>query len=73
MICSADQRAAPRPNLTMTENTERWMELAAQASVEQDPDKLLKIVEELLQLLEEKERRLRKTAPPHDHSEKPGT
>jgi hypothetical protein len=37
---------------------ERWMELAAQAAVEQDPKKLIDLVRELNDLLEEKERRL---------------
>jgi len=33
---------------------ERWRELCEQASVEQDPDKLLQLVKEINQLLEEK-------------------
>jgi hypothetical protein len=40
------------------EKKERWMELAAQAAVEQDPKRLLELVKELNDLLEEKERRL---------------
>ena len=40
------------------ETRERWMLLAEQAATEQDPDKLLKIVTELNQLLAEKEERL---------------
>jgi hypothetical protein len=40
------------------EKKERWMELCAQAAVEQDPQKLMKLVEEINDLLEEKERRL---------------
>jgi len=42
----------------MKENTERWMELCAQAAVEQDPQKLMELVNEILALLEQKERRL---------------
>lgn len=42
----------------MRENTERWMHLCRQAAVEQDPQKLMVLVEEILQLLENKERRL---------------
>ena len=42
----------------MRENTERWMELCKQAAVEQDPTKLLKLVQEINNLLEAKERRL---------------
>ena len=37
---------------------ERWMELCAQAAVEQDPQKLMELVEEINNLVEEKERRL---------------
>jgi len=40
------------------EQKERWQYLCAQAAVEQDPQKLLKLVEEINALLEEKERRL---------------
>jgi hypothetical protein len=42
----------------MKENTERWMELCAQAAVEQDPQKLMELVNEILASLEQKERRL---------------
>ncbi len=37
---------------------ERWMELAAQAADEQDPEKLMTLVKEINDLLEAKERRL---------------
>ena len=40
----------------MQENRERWMELAALASKEQDPHKLLALVQEINQLLAEKEK-----------------
>lgn len=36
----------------MQQNSERWMELAAQATVEQDPDKLVALVLEITELLE---------------------
>jgi hypothetical protein len=39
-------------------NKERWIQLSEQAAVEQDPDKLLELVNELNALLEEKESRL---------------
>jgi hypothetical protein len=42
----------------MRENTERWLQLCAQAAVEQDPKKLLDLVSEINELLEQKERRL---------------
>jgi hypothetical protein len=37
---------------------ERWMELAEQAANEQDLNKLLKLVDEINQMLEAKENRL---------------
>jgi hypothetical protein len=40
------------------ETKERWMELCAQAAVEQDPTKLMELVKEINNLLEEKERSL---------------
>ena len=42
-------------------NKERWIQLSAQAAVEQDPKKLLELVNELNALLEEKELRLAAT------------
>jgi hypothetical protein len=36
-----------------------WMELCQQASVEQDPEKLMELVKEITRLLDEKEERLR--------------
>jgi hypothetical protein len=44
----------------LVEDIERWKkELCALASIEQDPDKLLVLVQEINRLLEEKEARLR--------------
>jgi hypothetical protein len=40
------------------EKKERWMQLCAQAAVEQDPQKLIELVQEINALLEEKEHRL---------------
>jgi len=40
------------------EKRERWMQLCSQAATEQDPHKLMELVKEINQLLEEKERRL---------------
>ena len=42
----------------MRENTERWKQLCEQASVEQDPQKLLELTQEIDRLLAEKYRRL---------------
>jgi hypothetical protein len=39
----------------MQDNKERWMDLCAQASVEQDPERLLALVQEISRLLEKKE------------------
>ena len=39
-------------------NRERWHELCEQAAIEQDPDRLLKLMEEINRLLAEKEARL---------------
>ncbi len=41
----------------MLEQRERWMELAALATKEQDPHKLLELVQEINSLLDEKRRR----------------
>jgi hypothetical protein len=38
-------------NLVMGGNNERWRELCAQAAVEQDPQKLMKLVREISRLL----------------------
>jgi hypothetical protein len=46
------------------EKKERWLELCEQASVEQDPKKLLELVSEINQLLREKAGRLRLRAKP---------
>lgn len=37
------------------ENKERWMRLCELASKEQDPDKLMQLVQEITRLLEERE------------------
>jgi hypothetical protein len=36
-----------------------WMELCQQASVEQDPEKLMELIAEINRLLDEKEERLK--------------
>ena len=41
----------------------RWMELCRQASVEQDPVKLVELVKEINRLLDEKDARLRRVSP----------
>jgi hypothetical protein len=42
------------------ETGERWKILCAQAAEEQDSEKLLELIKEINQLLEEKEQRLKK-------------
>ena len=41
----------------MKEEKERWVELCEQAAVEQDPQRLVKLVHEIIQLFEEKRER----------------
>jgi hypothetical protein len=43
----------------MYEQKERWMELCERASREQDPTKLMKLVEEINRLLEQREQKLK--------------
>ncbi len=43
---------------------ERWKELCEQASVEQNPQKLLELVAEINRLLGEKQNRLKSQQPP---------
>ena len=44
----------------MREHTERWIELARLASIEQDREKLLALTEEINRLLQMKEARLKR-------------
>ena len=39
---------------------ERWMELCEQAAVEQDDEKLMRLIDEINRLLEEKDERLKR-------------
>jgi hypothetical protein len=48
------------------ENREKWMELCELASTEQDPEKLLALVQEINRLLEGKQERLNKQKLPKD-------
>jgi len=50
--------AAGEASIVIGNTKERWRELCEQASVEQDPDKLLELVREINQLLDEKRTRL---------------
>jgi hypothetical protein len=43
------------------QNPERWQQLCALASVEQDPDKLLELTKEIIRLLDAKLSRLKST------------
>jgi hypothetical protein len=49
----------------MRESEERWKQLCSQASVEQDPQKLLQLTQEINRLLGEKRRRLAGTDAQH--------
>ena len=46
----------------MREHTDQWMELARLIAAEQDPQKLLALVEELNAMLDEKRHRLEEQA-----------
>ena len=56
-------RSRSREAIMQGEKKERWFELCAQAAVEQDPKKMLELVQEINRLLAEKERRLGMTPP----------
>jgi hypothetical protein len=49
----------------MQANRERWMELAELAANEQDPNKLMALVAETNELLEQKRKRLENARPPN--------
>lgn len=48
----------------MSNTKERWQELSEQAAKEQDPQRVLELVQEINRLLEEKEQRLKPQKPP---------
>jgi hypothetical protein len=50
----------------MHEHTERWKQLCELAAKEQDPKKLVALINEINQLLEAKERRLRGNPPANE-------
>lgn len=58
--------AKPLPTVEVTllrdETKERWRELCEQVIVEQDPDKFLATIQELLDILEDREERQRDAA-----------
>jgi hypothetical protein len=45
---------------------ERWMQLCEQASIEQDPKRLMKLVGEIARMLAEKEQRLQRQEESHN-------
>jgi hypothetical protein len=48
----------------MREKKEQWLQLCEQAAVEQDPERLLKLIDEISRMLDEKNRRLQQSSPP---------
>ncbi len=62
----------PKPNCgrkqrkIMQDNTEEWLELCRQASVEQDGDKLVQLTTRITELLDQKHSRLNQTAVDRD-------
>jgi hypothetical protein len=57
----------------MVNSEERWRQLCAQAAVEQDPQKLMDLVKEISQLLDEKQGRSRhlRREPTHEGGRPP--
>jgi hypothetical protein len=56
------------------EKKEIWMHLCEQAAIEQDPDKLMDLIKQINQLLEEKENRLKgNLAGPSSNHNKPAS
>jgi hypothetical protein len=53
----------------MQDNTERWKQLCEEAAVEKDPQRMLKLISEINDLLLGKQRRLQRP----DHKERQGT
>jgi hypothetical protein len=51
------------------QDKERWQELCAQAAEEQDPVRLMKLVKEINELLDEKEKRLKASRARNDCKE----
>ena len=43
------------------DNHEKWMELCALASKEQDPEKLMQLTKDIIRLLDEKDARLKQS------------
>ena len=42
------------------ETKERWIQLCEQAAVEQDADKLMKLIQEITRMLDDKDERLKR-------------
>jgi len=57
--------------IMLGENKERWQELCSQAAVEQDPKRLLQLMEEINGLLEAKKKRLLESRSSEAKSESP--
>jgi hypothetical protein len=57
------------------EKKEVWMHLCEQAAIEQDPDKLMDLIKQINQLLEEKEHRLlgKLNSPDNNHDKGQGS
>jgi hypothetical protein len=68
IFCAADGKVkllitSPGRELTMADgvqHNEEWMRLCEKAAVEQDPDKLVALAQEICRLLDEKEKRLKR-------------
>jgi hypothetical protein len=63
-VCVAGQSslsATTEVNAMQGKSKELWKQFCEQAAVEQDPDKLIRLVAEINRMLEEKEHRLKPT------------
>ena len=54
----------PRLGFQSVKNNEEWKDLCARAAVEQDPEKLAELAEEINRLLQEQRERLKRPTPP---------
>ena len=64
-------RAEPfggRVNRVQGQTLEQWQNLCEQAAAERDPEKLMKLIQEINRLLEEKEQRLKSQGKAISHS-----
>jgi truncated hemoglobin YjbI len=52
-----------KPTPVQNQDRQRWLEVCAQAAVEEDPDRLMELAEEIARMLRDEELRLREHLP----------